>query len=123
MTTANAPSLYDTGQAGILLDALTAVLLHQRLHHPGYRGAEHRRTFQCHGDLCGDLMDLAHNWPAVVSGQNRAFSATFIAGQIEGFLSKYALDGEFEDRGLRDGLRFAVQRLNALEPVPGSVTS
>jgi hypothetical protein len=70
-----------------------------------------------------DLMDLAHNWPAVVSGQNRALSATFIASQIEGFLSKYALDGEFEDRGLRNSLRFAVQRLNALEPAPGLVTS
>ena len=114
MTNTSEQCLYATGETRILLTALGAILLHQRSHHPSYRGPEHRAQFQCRGDLCGALMDLAHNWPAVVSGENRFFTASMIADQIEAFQARHALDEDYADEHLGKALTFAARRLRAM---------
>lgn len=108
------PSLYDTGHANVLLNALTAVLLHQRSHHPGFRGTLHAATFECRGVLCGEIMDLAHNWPSVVSGENHAFTATSIADQIDGFLAKTRLDSDYADEHLARSLQHTSRQLRGI---------
>lgn len=114
MNISSEQGLHANGQGQILLNALTAILLHQRSHHPGYRGPEHSASFQYRGELCGDLMDLAHNWPSVVSGENPAFTSSAIANQIEAFQAKYALDEDYADEHLSKALSFAVRQLRAL---------
>lgn len=93
-------SLHETGNAAVLLDGLRAILLHQRF--------EQRKVASWRQlprpALSATLMDLAHNWPAIVSGDNKFHTGGMIAWDIDRALELSFKPAQHHDLALRSAL-------------------